>query len=161
MQSSEKQEINTLAMGVFNTEERTISCPYCHKPFQMDPLELRKLAGMLMGSSKTERKSRTSRENGIKGGRYKSEDPAIGGIIAPATASRLVSNEKAQYGDYISGKDLSSYWETRYGLEGKKNLELDPAWNPNDRYRIVFRQDIKDRVDFYNVDYYKKRKLNK
>jgi len=147
------------AKEFYNTKTRSFQCPGCNGEIKLSEQELRTLAGMLMGSSISERKSRASAENGKKGGKFKADNPRIGGIIAPATASRYVKAEKAQYGEYVDAHELQEIWNQTYGLRQVEELLENPSFSQESRYRIVFRTDIEGRIDAYKVDYYRKRKL--
>lgn len=147
------------AKEFYNTKTRSFRCPGCNHEIKLSEQEIRTLAGMLMGSSISERKSRASADNGKMGGRFKSDDPRIGGIIAPATASRYVKAGKAAYGDYVDARKLQEIWEQAYGQRQAIELAENPSFDQGTRYRIVFRNDISGRIDAYSVDYYRQRKL--
>ena len=150
--------IQTTAKDFFNKETRTFQIPGSKIQIELSPEELRTLAGILMGCSKSTRKALAAAENGKRGGRFKNEDPSVGGIIAPATASRYVSKERAEYGEYIEGNALPGVYTSIYGDETLKNLTENPLFDPHTKYRMVVRKDIAGRVDFYDVQYYRKRK---
>ena len=149
--------IQTTAKDFFNKETRTFQIPGNEYHIQLSPEELRTLAGILMGCSKSKRKALAAAENGKRGGRFKNEDPAVGGIIAPATASRYVAKGKAEYGEYVEGNALAGVYTSIYGDETLTDIIENPLFDPNSKYRMLVRKDIAGRIDFYDVQYYKKR----
>ena len=150
--------IQMTAKDFFNKKTRTFQIPVKNVQVQLSPEELRTLAGILMGCSKSTRKALAAAENGKLGGRFKNDDPRVGGIIAPATASRYVAKGKAKYGEYVEGKNLPRVYTSIYGRKDLKDLTENPLFDPDTTYRMVVRKDIEGRVDFYDVQYYRKRK---
>lgn len=143
---------------LFNPTTRSLYCPDCNHSIPLSESDIRTLAGILMGSCTSERKSQASAQNGKLGGRFKADNPKQGGIIAPATASRYVKKGRAEYGNYLRGDELQKVWNQIYDGGNSQELLDNPQYDTSSNYRMVIRKDIPGRIDFYCVDYYKRRK---